>query len=44
MAYHLRGTEIERVAEPKLRNRQLSDDGKVEINGRDLRGFVEQAS
>jgi hypothetical protein len=25
------------IAERKLRNRQLTDDGNVEINGRDLR-------
>jgi hypothetical protein len=28
---------FERIAERKLRNRQLTDDGNIEINGRDLR-------
>ena len=37
-AYHLQRTRFELVAERKLRNRQLTDDGNVEINGRDLRG------
>ena len=36
-AYHLHRTRLELVVERKLRNRQLSDDGNVEINGRDLR-------
>ena len=36
-AYHLQRTRFERIAERKLRNRQLTDDGNVEINGRDLR-------
>jgi hypothetical protein len=36
-AYHLQRTRFERVAERKLRQRQLTEDGNVEINGRDLR-------
>jgi hypothetical protein len=36
-AYHLHRTRFERIAERKLRNRQLTDDGNVEITGRDLR-------
>jgi hypothetical protein len=36
-AYHLQRTRFERIVERKLRNRQLTDDGNVEINGRDLR-------
>jgi hypothetical protein len=36
-AYHLQRTRFELVAERKLRNRQLSDDGNVEISGRDMR-------
>ena len=36
-AYHLQRTRFERVAERKLRQRQLTDDGNVEISGRDLR-------
>ena len=36
-AYHLYRTRLEMVVERKLRNRQLTDDGNVEINGRDLR-------
>ena len=35
-AYHLQRTRFELVAERKLRGRQLTDDGNVEINGRDL--------
>ena len=35
--YHLHRTRLELVVERKLRNRQLTDDGNVEINGRDLR-------
>ena len=36
-AYHLQRTRFERIAERKLRNRQLTDDGNIEISGRDLR-------
>ena len=36
-AYHLHRTRLELVVERKLRNRQLTDDGNIEINGRDLR-------
>ncbi len=36
-AYYLQRTRFERVAERKLRGRQLSEDGNVEITGRDLR-------
>ena len=36
-AYHLHRTRLEQVAEAKLRARALSDDGNVEITGRDLR-------
>ena len=36
-AYHLQRTRLELVAERKLRRRQLTEDGKVEITGRDLR-------
>ena len=36
-AYHLQRTRFELIAERKLRNRQLTDDGNVEINGRDMR-------
>src|SRR5205807_9529067 len=36
-AYHLQRTRFDLVAEPKLRRRQLADDGNVEIGGRDLR-------
>jgi len=37
-AYHLHRTRLELIAERKLRRRQLTDDGSVEITGRDLRG------
>ena len=36
-AYHLQRTLFERAAERKLRRRQLTEDGKFEITGRDLR-------
>ena len=36
-AYHLDRTRLELVAERKVRRRQLTDDGNVEITGRDLR-------
>ena len=37
-AYYLQRTRFELVAERKLRDRRLTDDGNVEITGRDLRG------
>ena len=43
-AYHLHRTGLERVVERKLRNRQLTDDGNVEVNGRDLRVLPRGAS
>jgi hypothetical protein len=36
-AYCLRRTRFESIAERKLRRRQLTEDGNVEISGRDLR-------
>jgi hypothetical protein len=36
-AFHLQRTRFEMVAERKLRRRQLTDDGNVEITGRDVR-------
>ena len=36
-AYHLYRTRLELIAERKVRRRQLTDDGNVEISGRDLR-------
>jgi hypothetical protein len=36
-AYNLQRTRFERVAERKLRRRLLTEDGNVEISGRDLR-------
>ncbi len=36
-AYHLQRTRLEMIAEQKVRRRQLTDDGNVEITGRDLR-------
>jgi len=35
--YYLHRTRLERIAEEKLRARELTDDGNVEISGRDLR-------
>ena len=36
-AFHLQRTRFELIAQRKLRRRQLTDDGNVEITGRDLR-------
>jgi len=36
-AYYVQRTRFERVAERKLRRRLLTEDGDVEITGRDLR-------
>jgi hypothetical protein len=36
-AFHLQRTRFELVVERKLRRRQLTDDGNVEITGRDVR-------
>jgi|SRR5271168_1794738 len=36
-AYHLHQTWLELIAERKVRCKQLTDDGNVEITGRDLR-------
>jgi hypothetical protein len=36
-AYYLQRTRFETTAERKLRRRQLTEDGNVEISGRDLR-------
>ena len=36
-AYYLQRTRLERIVERKLRRRQLTEDGDVEITGRDLR-------
>jgi hypothetical protein len=42
-AYHLQRTRFERVAERKLRRRQLTD-GNIEATGRDLRENLPVAS
>ena len=42
-AYHLHRTRLELIAERKVRRRQLTDDGNVEITGRDLREREAQA-
>ena len=36
-AYYVHRTRLERIAERKVRRRHLSDDGNIEITGRDLR-------
>ena len=36
-AYYLQRTKFESIAERKLRRRQLTEDGNVEISGRDVR-------
>ena len=35
--YYLQGTRLESIAERKIHRRQLTEDGNVEISGRDLR-------
>jgi hypothetical protein len=35
--YHLHRTRLELIAEKKIRRKQLTDDGNVEITGRDPR-------
>jgi hypothetical protein len=40
-AYYLQRTQLEGIAERKLRRRQLTEDGNVEISGRDLREVPE---
>ena len=37
-AYYLQRTRFESIAERKLRRRQLTEDGNVEISGRDVSG------
>ena len=36
-AFHLQRTRFELIVERKVRRRQLTDDGNVEITNRDLR-------
>lgn len=36
-AYHLHRTRLELIAERKVRRRQLTEDGNIEISGRELR-------
>jgi uncharacterized protein DUF1488 len=36
-AYYLHRTRLELIAERKVRRRQLTEDGNIEITGRDLR-------
>ena len=36
-AYYLQRTRFESIAERKIRRRHLTEDGNVEISGRDLR-------
>ena len=43
-AYHLHRTRFEMIAERKLRQRQLTDDGNVAITGRDLRASLNTAT
>src|SRR5580704_14293418 len=35
--YHLHRTRFEMISERKVRRRQLTEDGNIEITGRDLR-------
>ena len=43
ISYHLHRTRLELIAELKVRRRQLTDDGNVEITGRDLREREDRA-
>ena len=43
-AYHLQRTRFERITERKLRRRQLTEDGNIEITGWDLRESSPSAS
>jgi hypothetical protein len=43
-AFHLQRTRFEMIAERKLRRWQLTEDGNVEITGRDLREKTPQVS
>ena len=43
-AYYLQRTRFEAVAERKIRQRQLTEDGNIEITGRDLRERATAAS
>jgi hypothetical protein len=36
-SYHLNRTGLERIAEAKVRERQLDDDANIWVSGRDLR-------
>jgi hypothetical protein len=36
-AYYLQRTRFERIAQQNLRRRQLTEDGNMEISGRELR-------
>jgi hypothetical protein len=36
-AYYLQRTRFESIAERKIRRRQLTDNGNIEISGRDRR-------
>jgi hypothetical protein len=42
-AYYLHRTRLELIVERKIRRRQLTDDGNVEITGRDLRERIAAA-
>jgi len=39
-AYYFQRTGFESIAQQKLRRRQLTEDGNVEISGRDLRIYA----
>jgi len=43
-AYYLKRTRFESIAERKLRRWQLTEDGNVEISGRDLRSSQKPGS
>jgi hypothetical protein len=42
-AYHLYRTRFELIAERKVRRRQLTEDGNIEITGRDFRDRQHQS-
>jgi hypothetical protein len=43
-AYHLHRTRFERAVEAKIRRRELSGDGNLDLTGRDLRLEVDDAN
>jgi hypothetical protein len=43
-AYHLHRTRFERAVEAKVRLREISEDGNIDVTGRDVRINFDEAS